>query len=127
MAYRWKFKGHRNEYINRMKKYERNLQKWRKSHTIINGLVICNLGEDPPDRPSSVTVSKEHFTIHKLFNGKINGENYEIPFRMAENKKQIIEIVHSMAIHRADSKYIVDFIELAMDRIGESYCYDVLD
>lgn len=46
---------------------------------------------------------------------------------MAEQKKQIIEIVHSLAIRQADSKYIVDFIELAMDRIGESYCYDVFD
>ena len=122
MAYRWKFKGHRNEYINRKKKYERNLQKWRKSHTS-NGLVMWNFGEEPPDRPSSVTVSKEYFIFHNLF----NGQNYEIPFHMAAQKKQIIEIVRSLAIHKAESKYIVDFIELAMDIIGESYCYDVFD
>ena len=122
MAYRWKFKGHRNEYINRKKKYERNLQKWIKSHTS-NGFVMWNLGEEPPDRPSSVTVSKEYFIFHNLF----NGQNYEIPFHMAAQKKQIIEIVRSLAMRQAASKYIVDFIELAMDRIGEPYCYDVLD
>lgn len=122
MAYRWKFKGHRNEYINRKKKYERNLQEWLKSHKR-NGIVTWNLGEDPPDRPSSVTVSKEYFIFHNLF----NGQNYEIPFDMAAQKKQIIEIVRSLAMRQAASKYIVDFIELAMDRIGESYCYDVFD
>ena len=123
MAYRWKFKGHRNEYINRKKKYERNLQEWLKSHKR-NGFVTWDIGEEPPARPSSVTVSKEYFIFHNLF----SGQNVEIPFCMAENKKQIIEIVHALAIRRkADIKYIVDFIELAMDRIGEPYCYDVLD
>ena len=122
MAYRWKFKGHRNEYINRKKKYERNLQEWLKSHKR-NGFVTWDIGEEPPARPSSVTVSKEYFIFHNLF----SGQNVEIPFCMAENKKQIIEIVRSLAMRQAASKYIVDFIELAMDRIGESYCYDVFD
>lgn len=80
MAYRWKFKGHRNEYINRKKKYERNLQKWLKSHSS-NGIVMWNLSEDRPERPSTVTVSKEHFLFHNLLTVKTMRSRFIWPSR----------------------------------------------